>query len=152
MGIDINKREEIYSLLDNLFEDAEAKWGLMKPQHMIEHLVKTLEFSNGKLQLTLKTSEEQAKVAKDTFIYTDVAMPQGLKSSTMGDVPDPFRFESLNEAKMNLIQELDNFHQYFKHHSDDSFIHPRLGRLNYKEWIILHNKHFTHHFKQFGLL
>jgi len=32
------------------------------------------------------------------------------------------------------------------------FIPPRLGKLNYKEWIIFHNKHFTHHFKQFELI
>lgn len=152
MKVDINKREELNNLLDLICEDTEAKWGLMKPQHMIEHLVKTLEFSNGKMLLALKATEEEAKLAKEKFIYTEVEMPQGLKSSLLGDAPDPFRFESLEEAKRNLNQELDGFHTYFENNPSATFVHPRLGSLNYQEWIIIHNKHFTHHFKQFGLL
>jgi oxepin-CoA hydrolase/3-oxo-5,6-dehydrosuberyl-CoA semialdehyde dehydrogenase len=152
MKVDINKREELNNLLDLLHENTKAKWGLMKPQHMVEHLVKTLEFSNGKMLLTLKATEVEAKLAKERFIYTDVEMPQGLKSSLLGDVPDPFKYPGLDEAKKILIQELDEFHNHFMNHPSASFIHPRLGSLNYQEWIIIHNKHFTHHFKQFGLL
>jgi hypothetical protein len=152
MKVDINKKEELNSLLDLLCEDTEAKWGLMKSQHMIEHLVKTLEFSNGKMLLTLKATEEEAKMAKQKFIYTDAEMPQGLKSSLLGEVPDSFKYPGLDEAKKNLIHELNEFHNHFMNHPSASFIHPRLGNLNYHEWIILHNKHFTHHFKQFGLL
>jgi hypothetical protein len=152
MKVDINKREELNRLLDNLFEDTEAQWGLMRPQHMIEHLVKTLEFSNGKLQVAQKATEQEAKLAKESFIYTDMEMPKGLKSSLLGDVPAPFRFPGLHDAKWNLNNELDEFNNYFENNSSATFIHPRLGSLNYEEWIILHNKHFTHHFKQFGLL
>ncbi len=152
MKVDINKRDELNGLLVSLFEDTEAQWGLMKPQHMIEHLIKTMEFSNGKLQLAQKSTEQEANAAKAFIIYTEAEMSKGLKSSTLGDVPDPFRFSSLDEAKRILNDELDNFNSYFEKNASATFIHPRLGSLNYQEWIILHNKHFTHHFKQFGLL
>jgi hypothetical protein len=152
MKVNIKNRAELSSILDNLSDATEAKWGLMKPQHMIEHLIKTLEFSNGKKQLSLKATEQEAKKAKELFIYTDMEMPRGMKSSLLGDTPDPLRFSSLDDAKRNLIQELDDFEIYFKNNPDATFIQPRLGSLNYQEWIILHNKHFTHHFKQFDLL
>jgi len=31
-------------------------------------------------------------------------------------------------------------------------LHPYYGNLNYEQWLLLHSKHFTHHFSQFGLM
>ncbi len=152
MKIDITKREELTTLLNNLTEKTEAKWGLMRPQNMIEHLAKTMQFSNGKKQIAQKTTEQEAKIAKEAFIYTDIEMPKGLKSHLLGDIPDPFEFSNLEKAKKNLNDELDDFKHYFASNPTATFIQPRLGSLNYEEWIILHNKHFTHHFKQFGII
>jgi len=30
-------------------------------------------------------------------------------------------------------------------------LNPTFGELNKAEWEIFHEKHFTHHFKQFGI-
>jgi hypothetical protein len=77
----------------------------------------------------------------------------GLKTPLLpAEGPIPFEFSSLAEAKENLNKELDAFETYHANHPDALFVQPRLGKLNYKEWIIFHNKHFTHHFKQFGLV
>ncbi|HJW16797.1 MAG TPA: hypothetical protein VJ499_06745 [Flavisolibacter sp.] len=150
--INIRNREELNSLLQRLTEQTEARWGLMKPQHMIEHLVKTLQHSNGKKEIAQKSTDEEAKQAKAAFIYTDVEMPMGLKSSLAGETPDPLQYADLDTAKQQLNKELDDFDAYFLEHPGALFVQPRLGKLNHKEWIVLHNKHFTHHFKQFGLL
>jgi hypothetical protein len=152
MKVDITKRSELDDLLTRLEAHTTPAWGLMKPQNMIEHLAKTLQFSNGKKQIAQRASDEEAHQAKQAFIYTDVEMPLGLKSSLAGETADPFELPNLEEAKKHLNQELDDFENYFAGHPDASFIQPRLGMLNHKEWIVLHNKHFTHHFKQFGLL
>jgi hypothetical protein len=152
MKVEITNRQELNSLLKKLIEDSQPKWGQMKPQNMIEHLVKTLEFSNGKREIAQRTSDEEALKAKQNFIYTDAEMPMGLKSSLMGDGPIPFEFSNLEEAKNNLNKELNDFETYHANNPEALFIQPRLGKLNYKEWIVFHNKHFTHHFKQFGLI
>jgi oxepin-CoA hydrolase/3-oxo-5,6-dehydrosuberyl-CoA semialdehyde dehydrogenase len=64
--VNINNREELNTFLNKLTEDTEARWGLMKPQHMIEHLVKTLQHSNGKKRLPksqrMKKPNRQKKV------------------------------------------------------------------------------------------
>ena len=150
--VNINNREELNTFLNKLTEDTEARWGLMKPQHMIEHLVKTLQHSNGKKEIAQKSTDEEAKQAKAGFIYTDVEMPMGLKSSLAGETPDPLQYADLDAAKQQLNKELDDFYAYFNEHPTALFIQPRLGKLNHQEWMILHNKHFTHHFKQFGLV
>jgi hypothetical protein len=151
MKVDITNRQELNSLLNNLTENTQPKWGEMKAQNMVEHLVKTLELSNGKKEIAQKTTDEEALKAKQKFIYTDVEMPMGLKSS-LGEGLMPLEFSNLDEAKENLNKELDDFETYHANHPDAVFVQPRLGKLNYKEWVILHNKHFTHHFKQFGLV
>ena len=152
MKVDINNRQELNSLLNSLTENTQPKWGSLKPQNMVEHLAKTLQFSNGKREIAQRTTEEEGMKAKQAFIYTDAEMPMGLKSPLLEEGPVLFEFSSIGEAKKNLNKELDDFEAYHASHPNALFIQPRLGELNYKEWIIFHNKHFTHHFKQFGLV
>lgn len=152
MKVDIANRQELNSLLNNLTENTQPKWGQMKSQNMVEHLAKALQYSNGKKEIAQRTTEEEGLKAKQAFIYTDVEMPMGLKSPLVGECPIPFEFSSMVEAKENLNKELDDFETHNSNHPDALFIQPRLGKLNYKEWIVFHNKHFTHHFKQFGLI
>jgi len=154
MKVDITNRSELNSFLDNLTEDTEPKWGQMKAQNMVEHLAKVLQYTNGKKEIAQRTTEEEGLKAKQFLIYTDAEMPMGLKSPLLpsGEGPIPFEFTSLEEAKENLNKELNDFETYHANNPDALFVQPRLGKLNYKEWIIFHNKHFTHHFKQFGLI
>lgn len=152
MFVDITKRKKFQTLLDNLAETAEAQWGLMKPQHMIEHLAVSMQISNGKKPLGQRVTDEQAEKAKASFIYTDVGMEKGLKTPMLPEIPGAFKFPTMNAAKQELTVELDDFENYFNLHPIATFIHPRFGHLDYNEWVIVHNKHFTHHFKQFGLI
>lgn len=153
MKVDITNRSELNSLLNNLTYNTQPKWGSLKAQNMVEHLAKTIQYSNGKKEIAQRTTEEEGLKAKQAFIYTDMEMSMGIKSPLLpADGPIPFEFSTLDEAKKNLNKELDDFETYHINHPNSVFIQPRLGKLNYKEWITFHNKHFTHHFKQFGLI
>ena len=153
MKVNITNRKGLNSLLSNLTENTQPKWGSLKAQNMVEHLAKTLQYSNGKKEIAQRGSDEEALKARHAFIYTDVEMSMGLRSPLLpAEGPVPFEFSDLDEAKKNLNKELDDFEAYHKSHPDALFIQPRLGKLNYKEWIVFHNKHFIHHFKQFGLI
>ena len=152
MKVDITNRKNLNDLLGLLTVDAPAAWGVMKPQNMIEHLSKTLQASNGKIQLAQRTSDEEASAAKKAFIYTDMAMPKGLKTPLLAHTPASFEQDGLTAAKKELNEQLDHFEAYYANNPMATFTHPRLGMLNHQEWIIFHNKHFTHHFTQFGLV
>lgn len=153
MKVDITNRQELNSLLNNLAENAQPKWGQMKAQNMVEHLATVLQYTNGKKEGVQRTTEEEGLKAKQFLIYSDAEMPMGLKTPLLpSEGPIAFVFSSFEEAKKNLNKELDDFETYHANNPDAVFIQPRLGRLDHKEWIIFHNKHFTHHFKQFGLL
>jgi hypothetical protein len=153
MKVDITNRRELNALLNKLTENAQPKWGQMRPQNMVEHLVTVVQYTNGKKEGVQRTTEEEGLKAKQAFIYTDIEMSMGLKTPLLpAEGPIPFEFSSLEEAKKNLNKELDDFETYHANNPDAVFIQPRLGKLDHKEWKIFHNKHFTHHFKQFGLL
>lgn len=152
MKLDITNRSEFNNLLSLLNEESQPIWGVMKPQNMIEHLALVIEYTNGKRTVAQRTSIEEGNAIKQSIIYSDKEIPQGLKSPLAGEGADPFRFSTLDEAKKNLNEQLDDFEAYFKNNPAATPIQPRLGALNHDEWVIFHNKHFTHHFKQFGLL
>lgn len=152
MKVDITNRKELNALLDKLTENTQGQWGLMKAQNMIEHLALVMQHTNGKKQAPQRTTDEEAKKMKDMMIYTDAEIPQGLKSPLAGETADPFTYASLDEAKKHLNDELDEFENCFAANPSATFIQPRMGALTHDEWIIFHNKHFTHHFKQFGLV
>jgi oxepin-CoA hydrolase/3-oxo-5,6-dehydrosuberyl-CoA semialdehyde dehydrogenase len=152
MKVDITNRKELNELLNTLTEDTLPKWGVMRPQNMVEHLALVTEHTNGKRIAAQRTTEDEAKAAKQIIIYSDAEIPQGLKSPLAGEGADPFRFSNLDEAKQDLNKQLDDFETYFKRNPSATPVQPRFGPLTYNEWVILHNKHFTHHFKQFGLM
>jgi oxepin-CoA hydrolase/3-oxo-5,6-dehydrosuberyl-CoA semialdehyde dehydrogenase len=151
--MNIYDRTALTQLLNQLTENSIAHWGVMKPQNMIEHLAMTLQFSNGKKQATLRVPEDKAKEIKHALIYTDVEIPKGVKSPLIeSDGPEPFLHVSLEEAKQTFFKELDDFQSFHANNPEALFIQPRMGPLTEKEWLVFHGKHFTHHFKQFGLI
>ena len=115
---------------------------------MIEHLIDQVEYTNGKKITGCFNTPEKAALEKTKWIYTDAQIPKNL---VLKAPPENFRFTDLETAKKQLLQELDDFNEYFKPQGTVS-IHASYGAMNYNEWLIWHNKHFTHHFKQFGLL
>ena len=40
---------------------------------------------------------------------------------------------------------------YFEENPDATFINLTFGELDKTEWDVFHEKHFKHHFNQFGL-
>jgi len=111
----------------------------------------SVRFSNGRSPQPLYVSDERAQASK-RFILGDGQYPIGFKAPMLGDTPSPLITADLNAAIHYLEDELAYFDAYFEKHPDMVSMNPVLGELTYSEWIVLHNKHFSHHFKQFTLL
>ncbi len=150
--INIQERHTVFEILKNLRSEARPLFGKMTPQHMIEHLIFALSFSNGKLPQVIMVDERVAKTIKHYTINTDKEMSVGFKAPMLGDDLVPLSYPSLEIAIEHLKEELNTFDLHFKNNPTVTPVSPVIGELNYNEWIVFHNKHFTHHFKQFGLL
>ena len=61
-------------------------------------------------------------------------------------------FNSLETAKKKFSEELDEFYVYYEKNPDSISTNAIFGDLNKMEWEQFHQKHFTHHFNQFGLM
>ena len=151
--IDILDRTKLFEILSEIQPDDKPEFGAMTPQHMVEHLAFAVRFSNGKEPQQHHYPIDREQKIKVYVIDTDNDMPIGFKSPVLpADGLPTLKHSNLTNAINNLKAELKDFDNYFINHPTDKPINPTMGELNYKEWVRFHNRHFTHHFKQFRLL
>ncbi|HQQ97978.1 MAG TPA: hypothetical protein PLX35_11980 [Cyclobacteriaceae bacterium] len=150
--IDIRNRRQVFELLAHLQPETPRKFGKLSPQGMIEHLAHTIQFSNGNVTLPLMIDAQLAAKVKAYTVESHLEFKPGFMSPVMPPEPPPLRLAGLTESINWLRQELLDFDTYFQLHPSIKVMHPAMGELSYFEQIICHSKHFTHHFKQFGLL
>ena len=146
-SININNRIELRTLLLSVDPETKPLWGKMNVLQMVEHLVEQVKWTNGKKVCTCETSAEEAFKSKQKWVYTDAIIPKNLPGI---DIPERPEHENIETAMIQLLKELDDFDEYFKEPGITA-IHGGYGAMNYNEWLIWHNKHFTHHLKQFNL-
>ena len=120
----IEKKSELKTLLKKLNGDEEPEFGLMTPQHMIEHLAQTIRFSNGKAPQKLVFKNEVAKKIKFRITQTNSEIQPGFKTPILPkDKLLNLDFENIVEAINNLITEIDDFEQF----KTKAFIQKLLG-------------------------
>lgn len=151
MKINIDQTTEIINLLKTLPADREAAWGIMTPQHMVEHLIVSTKMSNGGFIIPCRTPKELIPQYKAIVLNPDIEMEKGIKAGNMEGLLD-LRFPDLNAAIEKLEAELLKFHEYFQSNPGVLMMNPVVDEINYEDWKIFHNKHMTHHFKQFDLI
>ena len=151
--IHIYDRQDIAARLEKLKHDTIPNFGKMTAQHMVEHVAFAVKFSNGKLPTHLYYPPDKAELIKSVLIYSDQPFPIGFKAPMISKKQLPeLLFPDLPTAIDELFKELDNFDRYFASHVGIKPVHPVVGACDLKEWIMFHNRHFTHHFSQFGLI
>ena len=136
--------------MDALQPETPALWGRMTAQNMIEHLVEAVEYTNGKRVADLSVPPGKADSQKRLLVHSDFVIPAGV-TGYLPDATRTKRFKDLATSILELNKELDSFECFFEDEAKTA-THFEFGPMNYAEWLIWHGKHFTHHFKQFGLL
>lgn len=150
--VNFNNKTEVISYIDQITTGMQPKFGILTPQHVLEHLIMALHLSTGKKQIEFKGTNEVAEKVKSVLIYSNAEMPMGIKNPILTDELAPLAFENIEAARTALKNELDYFYTHQIQSPDAMHVHPRMNALTVNEWSVLHGKHFTHHFKQFGLL
>ena len=151
MFLDFNHSTEIITKLNSLNPTTQPKWGIMTPQHMVEHLIVITKISNGGLNIPCRIPKDQIAGYRAFLLEADQEMQQGIKAGGMDGLLD-LRYANLDEAIKKLAAEIDQFHAFFEANPDAKIVNPVLDEIGYADWKIFHSKHFTHHFKQFGLM
>lgn len=143
----------VEAFLSHLKETDRPLWGIMTPQHAVEHLTVSLKASVGKTKPLILVNQATAEKNKNALIADDRLWPQGLKNALLpsGRLFD-LKYTTFGEAREKLIYAVYEFETYYSRNPNASHSNPFLGYLSYEEWKQFHFKHFRHHFIQFGLL
>lgn len=143
---------EKLATLKHLTPETQPIWGKMTAQHMVEHLSLVFTLSRGGLKVSLPPETASTPRIKQLLLLSEKPLHRNFVLPLLGEGLMPLQQNSLQEAKLNLMQEVTAFVDYFTKHPAAAFQHPVFGKLNLQEWEVFHNKHVTHHLSQFGLL
>lgn len=145
--------ESIPFYLSKLTENTQAKWGMMTPQHMVEHLEDSYRIATGEIwDFDISTPEEYIEKVQST-LWDYTPMPQGYKMPLMKENElETLRHPDLETAKQKMLEAREAYVDYYKENPDVLQKNAVFGYLNKYEWYLLERKHLNHHFEQFGLL
>jgi oxepin-CoA hydrolase/3-oxo-5,6-dehydrosuberyl-CoA semialdehyde dehydrogenase len=150
---EVISEEFIQNSLSKLTEDAKPKWGIMTPQHMVEHLEWSYKVASGEIQdFEIATPEEHLEKVHDS-LYNYKPFPQGHHMPLMKkDELMPLEHDNLDDAKQALLDAREAYVKYFKQNAKATTKNAVFGHLDRFEWTLLERKHLNHHFKQFNLI
>jgi len=143
---------EFTDQLENLSIESKPHWGIMTPQHMVEHLTQAVELSNGKFLITDCMNPPEKLPTLKRILMSSRPLPKGFVNTVIGAELKPLSKKNLDSAKKELFIQLINFIEYFTKNPEAKPSNPTFGPLSKEEWIVFHKKHFTHHLTQFGLI
>jgi oxepin-CoA hydrolase/3-oxo-5,6-dehydrosuberyl-CoA semialdehyde dehydrogenase len=145
--------EKIDECLSKLKEDSKPKWGIMTPQHMIEHLEYTYKIASGEIQdFEVATPEKILEKVKNS-LWNYEKFPQNSQFPLLEkDTLDDLKHEDLATAISAFKAQRKKYIEYFKENPDAKLNNIVFGEMNKYEWYLLERKHLNHHFEQFGLI
>lgn len=141
--------EDLLIGLNKLTPSQQPVWGEMSSQRMVEHLSEMLRMAQGTTLFTLSIPED--KVAKmQEFLYSDKEMAKNI-AVDIAPADRELRNDELELAIDEFTEEWINFIDFFEATPGVKTMHPFYGYLDFDLWMLMHKKHFYHHFKQFQL-
>jgi hydroxymethylglutaryl-CoA reductase len=141
---------EMLTVLNGLTPNQKPLWGKMNAQEMVEHLSDMLMMSRGTGNFTIDVDAETI-ARRQQFLSSDKEMAKNIAVPFTKDIIE-LRHDELELALDEFADEWINFTEYYENNPSASVIHPYYGDLDFNFWLKMHDKHFTHHFKQFGLI
>jgi oxepin-CoA hydrolase/3-oxo-5,6-dehydrosuberyl-CoA semialdehyde dehydrogenase len=145
--------EKITDCLSKLSEDAKPEWGIMTPQHMIEHLEYTYKIAAGEIQDFEVATPEKILEKVHNSLYNYNKFPKNSRFPLLEkDTLESLKHPDLKTAVDKFKEQHGKYLEFFKENPDAKLNNMVFGELNKYEWFLLERKHLNHHFEQFNLL
>ncbi|KAB2847264.1 MAG: hypothetical protein F9K45_00025 [Melioribacteraceae bacterium] len=138
-------------LLKDFDKNTKPLWGKMSPQHMIEHLIGSLQMAIDELKVECFNPPEKLPALKK-YLMSSRPLPKDFINPVIGADLIPLKYSSLEESISVLKNYIKKYYDFFETNPDSKTTNPTFGELNKIEWDKFHEKHFNHHFSQFGLV
>ncbi len=145
--------EKIQECLNNLKADAKPAWGIMTPQHMIEHLEFTYRVASGEIQdFEIATPEKILEKVHNT-LWNYEPFPRNSQFPLLEkDKLDDLKHQDLATAIEKFVEAREDYKTFFKENPEAVLKNYVFGEMNRYDWYLMERKHLNHHFEQFGLM
>jgi hypothetical protein len=143
------KRGAIIARINKLTPESKAAWGKMNVGGMLCHCADGIKMSIGEVAVADHSNFLFRTIVKTLVIYV-LPMPKGaptadeINPAVNGTKPADFE-----KDRQTLLESLEKICALPENHAWPR--HPAFGKLSYRQWGILMNKHLDHHLKQFGV-
>lgn len=142
---------EVLPLLENLTADAVPNFGLMTPQHMVEHLIWVTKTTIGR-----KGEPEKELTKSQLYFKKFIANGAVFKYRPKPDVTKadlrPLKYASLEAAIEQIAPAIERFYQYFEDTPNALCYNPMMGEMTQADLEVFHAQHYRWHLRQFGLM
>jgi oxepin-CoA hydrolase/3-oxo-5,6-dehydrosuberyl-CoA semialdehyde dehydrogenase len=137
--------------LRSLSQPANANWGKMNFNQMLEHLIESCKNASGDIVFETFHSPEERLPAMQAFLMTDKLFKPDTKNSMMGEEPEPVKNDNTYDLLDELQSQLNRLATRIENQPDLLVRNPIFGDLNEELWTRLLYKHCIHHLHQFQL-
>lgn len=145
--------EKIEEALAKLKETTKPKWGIMTPQHMLEHMAYTYKIASGNIQDFEVVTPEKILEKVHASLYSYDKFPRNSKFPLLEENKlEDLKYPDLETAKKKFLEARTEYLEYFKENPKAILKNLVFGDMNKYEWYLLERKHLNHHFEQFGVL
>lgn len=142
---------EFPELLNNLNTETEANFGLMKAQHMVEHLIKSLGSATVKYEGERINPATEQQLGMQKFIKSGSVLSHRPSDKTKADLPT-LEYATLEEAISNIPKAVQEFYTFQDDNPDYIPYASFMGEVSYEDVELFHYMHVRYHLWQFGLL
>jgi oxepin-CoA hydrolase/3-oxo-5,6-dehydrosuberyl-CoA semialdehyde dehydrogenase len=133
----------------SLSQPANANWGKMNFNQMLEHLIDAFKNASGDIVFDTFHSPEERLPAMQAFLMTDKLFKPEIKNAMMGEEPAPVKNDNTNDSLDELQSQINRFYERFQQDQNLVVRNPIFGDLNEELWTRLLYKHCIHHLHQF---
>jgi oxepin-CoA hydrolase/3-oxo-5,6-dehydrosuberyl-CoA semialdehyde dehydrogenase len=145
--------EKIEESLRKLAQDSQPKWGILTPQHLMEHLELSYKIMSGQVQDFEIATPEKILEKVHNSLYTFDRFPKNSAFPTYKkDVLEDLIHPDFETAKAKFLEAREAYKAFFKENPEAVLKNMVFGELNKYESYLLERKHLNHHFEQFGIL
>ncbi len=145
--------EKITESLNKLTENSIPKWGILTPQHLLEHLEYGYKILSGQIQDFEIATPETILEKVHHSLYNFDKFPLGTQFPTMKkDQLEDLIHPDFATAKAKFFESRNQYKTFFKQNPEAILKNMVFGELNKYESYLLERKHLNHHFEQFNII
>ena len=138
-------------LLKKLSSKTKANFGLMTPQHMVEHLIDALGSATKKYEGERISPATDQQLGMQKFIQSGSVLVHRPSDKTKADLAS-VKYNTLEEAISNVPEALQKYYTFQDDNPDYKPYASFMGEVSYDDVELFHFMHIRYHLWQFGLL